>query len=221
MDVALDYVDHSLYPGGDLQKNEDVMKRRIAFFDFDGTITTRDSLLAFIFFRHGKLKTILGLITVAPSYALHVLKLISVQKAKEQVLSRFFRNEPLEKFDSYCEEFIRTKIPELVRPKAIKELEIMRNKGVEIVIVSASPDNWLRTWSQQFGASLISTKLEVKDGKLTGHIDGNNCRGEEKVRRIRLQYDLSQYDEVYAYGDTKGDKPMLALATFVFYQPFR
>jgi len=197
------------------------MKRRIAFLDFDGTITARDSLLAFIFFRHGKLKTILGLISVSPYYALHILKIISVQKAKEKVLSTFFRNETVERFESYCEEFINTKIPELVRPKAIRELQMMKEKGVEIVIVSASPDNWLGTWSKQFDASLISTKLEVKDGKLTGRIDGKNCRGEEKVRRIRSQFDLSNYDEVYAYGDTKGDKPMLALATFAFYQPFR
>ena len=197
------------------------MKRRIAFFDFDGTITTRDSLLAFIFFRHGKWKTILGLLSVSPYYALYVLKLISVQKAKEKVLSRFFRNEPIERFESYCEEFIRTKIPELIRPKAIRELRMMSEKGVEIVIVSASPENWLRTWSKQFDASLISTKLEVKDGKLTGRIDGRNCRGEEKVRRIRAQYELSNYDEVYAYGDTKGDKPMFELATFSFYKPFR
>jgi len=41
------------------------------------------------------------------------------------------------------------------------------------------------------------------------------------VRRILAAYDLSQYDEVYAYGDTKGDKPMLGLATIAFYKPFR
>ena len=61
------------------------MKRRIAFFDFDGTITTRDSLLAFILFRHGKLKTILGLISISPFYALYILKLVPAQKAKEKV----------------------------------------------------------------------------------------------------------------------------------------
>ena len=197
------------------------MKRRIAFFDFDGTITTRDSLLAFIFFRHGKLKTILGLISISQFYVLYIVKLVPAQKAKEKVLWRLFRNEPLEQFESNCETFISTVLPLLVRPKAIRELRIMMEKQVEIVIVSASPDNWLKSWCKQFGAALISTKLEVSDGKLTGKIDGKNCRGEEKVRRIRMQYDLSNFDEVYAYGDTKGDKPMLALATFAFYQPFR
>jgi HAD superfamily hydrolase (TIGR01490 family) len=221
MDVEMDHARDSIPSRTGLQKNEDVMKRRIAFFDFDGTITTRDSLLAFIFFRHGRLKTIMGLLIISPFYVLYALKLIQVQKAKEKVLSRFFRNEPLEQFDSFCEQFTRTVLPSLIRPKAVKELQIMMEKHVEIVIVSASPENWLKSWCKQFDAALISTKLEVKNGKLTGKIDGKNCRGEEKVRRIRTQYDLGNYDEVYAYGDTKGDKPMLALATFAFYQPFR
>jgi HAD superfamily hydrolase (TIGR01490 family) len=189
--------------------------------DFDGTITTRDSLLAFILFRYGKLKTVLGLISIAPYYCLHVLKIISVQKAKEKVLKRFFKNEPLDRFEEYCEEFIRSVLPTLVRPKALIEIEKLKEHNAQIVVVSASPENWLKAWTKQVGASLICTKLQLKDGKLTGKIEGRNCRGEEKVNRIRLQYDLSQFDEVYAYGDTKGDKPMLALATFAFYQPFR
>jgi phosphatidylglycerophosphatase C len=197
------------------------MKKRIAFLDFDGTITSRDSLLAFIFFRHGKLKTILGLISISPFYALHLLKIISVQKAKEQVLKTFFKNEPTAQFELYCHQFVSKVIPVLIRPKAIRELKKLQESEVEIVIVSASPENWLTGWCKQFGASLVSTKLEIKEGKLTGRIDGKNCRGEEKVRRISQQYDLSNYDQVYAYGDTKGDKPMLRLATFAFYKPFR
>jgi len=189
--------------------------------DFDGTITTRDSLLAYFFFRHGKLKTILRLISIAPFYAMWVLKILSVQKAKEKVLSRFLKNEPLDSFNMHCEEFVRTRIPKLIRPKALIEIQKLKDNNAEVVIVSASPENWLGIWCKQVGASLICTRLETKNGKLTGRIDGKNCRGEEKIKRIRLQYDLSQYNEVYAYGDTKGDKPMLALATFAFYQPFR
>jgi phosphoserine phosphatase len=69
--------------------------------------------------------------------------------------------------------------------------------------------------------SLISTRLETNNGKLTGRIEGKNCRGIEKVRRIKMQYKLDEYDEIYAYGDTKGDKPMLGLATIAFYKPFQ
>ncbi len=197
------------------------MKKRIAFFDFDGTITTRDSLLAFILFRYGKLRTILGLLLVSPYYAAHILRIISVHKAKEAVLKQFFKNESLEEFESACADFARNIIPSLVRPKAIRELRSLQENGVETVIISASPNNWLQPWCKEFNAMLISTKLEVKNGKLTGKIEGKNCRGREKVRRIFEKYQLDQYDEVYAYGDTKGDKPMLGLANYAFYKPFQ
>ena len=197
------------------------MKRRIAFFDFDGTITTKDSLLAFIFFRYGKWRTIVGLLLISPFYALHLLKLIPVQKAKEQVLKQFFKNEDVNQFSEAANEFVKKALPPLIRPKAIREIQLLQKNGAEVVIISASPDNWLQPWTKQFDAGLICTKLESKNGKLTGRIEGNNCRGKEKVRRILAAYDLSQYDEVYAYGDTKGDKPMLGLATIAFYKPFR
>ncbi|HYJ38919.1 MAG TPA: HAD-IB family phosphatase, partial [Chitinophagaceae bacterium] len=112
-------------------------------------------------------------------------------------------------------------LPTIERQKALKEIKTLQEKGTEVVIISASPENWLLPWCKQVDASLISTKLESKNGKLTGRIEGKNCRGKEKVKRILASYNLQEYDEVYAYGDTKGDKPMLGLATFAFYQPFR
>ena len=197
------------------------MKRRIAFFDFDGTITTKDSLLSFIFFRYGKWRTLLGLLMVSPYYGLHLLKLISVQNAKEKVFKQFFKGEKIEDFARACDQFVKEALPALERPKALDEIRKLKDEGAEVVIVSASPENWLIPWSKHFPAAVLSTKLETKDGKLTGAIEGFNCRGKEKVKRILQSYDLSAYDEIYAYGDTKGDKPMLGLATISFYKPFR
>jgi len=217
MDHAVDPFD----PGNDLQKNEDVMKKRIAFFDFDGTITTKDSTLSFIFFRYGKWKTRLGFLLVSPFYAAYLLKLISVQKAKEKVFQHFFRNEDVEAFALASHQFAKEVLPTMERPKALEEIRKLKDNGAEVVVISASPEQWLTPWCKKVGASLISTKLEIKNGKLTGRIAGKNCRGKEKADRIQAKYDLSEFDEVYAYGDTKGDKPMLGLATFAFYQPFR
>jgi phosphatidylglycerophosphatase C len=217
----MDHVYHSLHSGNSFQKNENVMKNRIAFFDFDGTITTKDSLLSFIIFRNGKFKTVLGLMILSPYYLAYILKIIPVQTAKEKILRYFFRNLSIEKFQSDCNEFSSTILLNLVRPKALDEITRLQEKGVAIVIISASPENWLRPWTERTGADLLSTRLETRDGKLTGKIEGRNCRGKEKVRRIMTRYDLNQYEEVYCYGDTKGDKPMLQLATHAFYKPFR
>ena len=197
------------------------MKRRIAFFDFDGTITTKDSLLEFLLFRFGKPKTITGLLLVSPYYVLYMLKLIPVQTAKQKVLQQFFKNTPVADFETACNEFTKSVIPSLLRSKALHEIELLKEKGATVVIISASPENWIRPWAKSLGVEALATRLQVDNGKITGRISGNNCRGKEKVLRINEAYNLSDWDEIYAYGDTKGDKPMLELATFKFYKPFR
>jgi len=197
------------------------MKRRIAFFDFDGTITTKDSLLEFLHFRFGKSKVTRGLIMVAPYYVLYLMRLIPVQTAKQKVLQKFFKNTPVEEFEKACNDFTQTALPSLIRQKALHEIELLKEKGATVVIISASPQNWIRPYANILGAEVLATRLEVQNGKITGRISGNNCRGKEKVVRIKEAYNLADYDEIYAYGDTKGDKPMLELATFKFYKPFR
>ena len=68
---------------------------------------------------------------------------------------------------------------------------------------------------------LIATKLQVKNGMITGKIEGKNCKGGQKVICIQERWDLGSFDEIYVYGDSSADKPMMALATRSFYQPFR
>jgi len=194
--------------------------RRIAFFDFDGTITTRDTLLEFVRHSKGSFRFYLGFLLTSPWMVAYKLKIISNQKAKEKFLGFFFRNYPSAAFHELCTSFAKEVIPRLIRPKALAEIHRLQQAGAEVVIVSASPENWIRPWSDQTGLQLLSTRLTIKDEKVTGKITGRNCHGEEKVRRIREAYTLSDYDEIYAYGDTRGDLPMLGLARVSFYKPF-
>ena len=197
------------------------MKRRIAFFDFDGTITTRDTLLEVIKFYKGSFKFYLGFALNSPFIFAWKAGIISNQAAKEKVLQYFFKKTPVKEFQQRCDEFATTEIQELIRPKAIVEIEKLKAAGAEVVIVSASAENWIQQWCKVHDVQLIGTKLQISNDLLTGKIENLNCHGEEKVNRIRASFDLSQYDEIYCYGDTKGDKPMLRLATFSFYKPFR
>jgi phosphatidylglycerophosphatase C len=197
------------------------LSQRIAFFDFDGTITTKDTLLEIIKYQRGTFRFYLGFLLNSPYLVAYKLKFISNQAAKERMLRYFFRKTPVEQFQQRCDAFAATIIPGLIRPKAIMEIEKLLTAGAEVVIVSASAGNWIRSWCNTMQVKLISTKLEVVNGAITGKINGRNCHGQEKVRRITASYDLSAYHEIYCYGDTEGDKPMLQLATFAFYKPFR
>ncbi|HXD77459.1 MAG TPA: HAD family hydrolase [Puia sp.] len=204
------------------------MTGKIAFLDFDGTVTTKDTLLEFIKYCKGTTRFYLGFVLNGPWMLAYKIKLISNQRAKERILRHFFRRTPLDRFQQICDAFSRDRLAGLLRPKALGEIARLKEAGVEVVIVSASPENWIRGWTAGIGAELLATRLETMPGRentdpplLTGRIQCANCHGEEKVRRIKEAYDLGNYRQVYAYGDSPGDRPMLGLATAAFYKPFR
>lgn len=197
------------------------MKKAIAFFDFDGTITTKDTLVEFIRFSKGNFNFLLGFLLNSPYLIAYKLKIISNQSAKEKILRFFFEDTPNEKFREQCNLFCKKILPTLVRPKALQEIKKLKNDGYSVVVVSASPEQWIHGWANEMQVHLIASCLEVNDGKITGKLIGKNCHGDEKVRRILEKHVLSDYDVIYAYGDTTGDLPMLKLATQSFYKPFR
>ncbi len=197
------------------------MKKGIAFFDFDGTITTKDTLLEFIKFCKGTTAFYKGFLLNSHYLVAFKSKLISNQLAKEKVLQYFFNGTTAESFEQQCREFKKQALPQLIRPRAIEEIQKLKQQGYVVVVVSASPENWIKEWAAETGVELIASRLEVRDGKITGKIEGKNCHGDEKVRRILEKYVVTDYSIIHAYGDTGGDKPMLKLATHPFFKPFR
>lgn len=197
------------------------MKSGIAFFDFDGTITTKDTLLEFIRFSKGTLNFWMGFALCSPWILLWKLKFITNQTAKEKVLSYFFRGMKLQQFEQLSAAFATQVIPSLLRTKALEEIHHLQEQKFTTVIVSASPANWIEPFARQYNMPVIATSLEIKEGLLTGKIAAKNCHGEEKVRRIKEQFELNTYQLIHAYGDSSGDLPMLGLAHKAFMKPFR
>jgi phosphatidylglycerophosphatase C len=198
-----------------------VSRKKIAFFDFDGTITTKDTLLEIIKFQKGKTSFYFGFILNTHWLIAYKLNWLSNNTAKQKILTYFFAGTAEGVFQAKCDLFAENIIPGLVRPGALSEINQLRSKGFEIVVVSASAGNWIRKWTNSFSLQLIATKLEVKNGLITGRIDGENNHGEQKAMNIKQRWNLDEYAEIYAYGDSSGDKPMLDLATKSFYKPFR
>ena len=197
------------------------MSKKIVFFDFDGTITTDDSLLKFIRFVVGDRRFLLGLVVLSPMLVLYKLKLISNSKAKQYMLSWFFKGMSKEAFLKVANEYSLVHIDKILRPKAIEKINWHKNQGHKVVVVSASIECWLRPWCEKNGLELIATKLEIKDDIVTGKLLSKNCYGVEKVNRIKEIYNLKDFEYIYSYGDSSGDKQMLELAHEKFYKPFR
>jgi phosphatidylglycerophosphatase C len=198
-----------------------VIAGKIAFFDFDGTITRKDTLLEIIKFQKGKAAFYLGFLIHGPWLLAYKFKLLPNDFVKQKILTYFFAGIEEGVFQENCNLFAEKKLPQMIRPAALAEIYKLSKSGFEVVVVSASAGNWIRKWTDSLSLKLISTTLEIKNGKLTGKIEGRNCHGIQKVIYIKEQWNLTEYKEIYAYGDSSGDRPMLALATKSFYKPFR
>lgn len=195
--------------------------RVICFFDFDGTITTDDSLLKFIRFVVGDAKFVLGLLVLAPMLALYMAKIIPNYRAKQYLLACYFKGMPKDAFLAVAQEYSLQHIQTILRPEAMQRIAWHQQQGHQVVIVSASLECWLQPWCEQQGLDLLATQIDLSQPLITGRFLSANCYGQEKVNRIRAAYDLSQFNKIYAYGDSSGDKEMLALADEAFYKPFR
>ena len=192
----------------------------IAFFDFDGTISTKDSLVEFIKFSVGKYRYYYGLLRLSPLLVLYILKIIPNNIAKEKLLSNYFKDWDIEEFEKLAEKYSETELNHIIKPSAIEKIKWHQEQGHKVVVVSASIDSWLQKWCDYYQIELIATQLEFKNGKLTGRFATKNCYGIEKVNRIKAQFDLSKFEHIYAYGDSAGDKEMLAISTYPHYKLF-
>lgn len=197
------------------------MKNTLALFDFDGTITTKDTLIEFIRFQKGSLKLYIGFIVLSPILVLYKLKLFPNWRAKEIMLAYFFKGIDQETFSNNGQKFKEEVLPKLLRKKALEEIERFKSQNARIVIVSASAEEWVKPWANSMELELLATKLEKQGGKVTGKISGKNCYGPEKTQRIKSHLDISDYNEIHAFGDSSGDKEMLELSTKPHYKPFR
>ena len=192
----------------------------IAFFDFDGTITRKDSLAGFIQFAIGKRAYYLGLLKLSPMLLAYKLKIIANDIAKEKLIAHFFQGYDYKRFQEIAEQYSLHEIDLILRPKAIAKIEWHQGRGDQVVIVSASPENWLSAWCAQKGIDLLATRLEIKNDQLTGRFATKNCFGIEKTNRIKERYDLARYETIYAYGDSRGDREMLQMADQAHFKPF-
>ena len=197
------------------------MAQTLALFDFDGTLTTGDTLGDLIRFTHGTLRASYGALVLAPTLLGYALGQINNQQAKQRVLAHFFQGWSMDKMQQAGTDYCKQRLPQILRPAGIAQLRWHQQQGHVVAIVSASAEPWIKPWAESMRLHLIASRLEVQNGLITGNLSGANCYGMEKVKRIHADFNLEAYRDIYAYGDTPGDKPMLALANHPSYRPFR
>ena len=193
---------------------------KIAFFDFDGTITKADSTARFIRYLVGDSKFFIGIFFLLPFMFLYILNLISNNSIKQILITYFFKGKNINEFKKHAEYYSLNMLEPLIRKKALKQISWHKENGHDVVIVSASIDLWLRPWCIKNDVALISSMLEVHNNIITGKTRNRNCYGLEKVTRIKELYNLSEYSYIYSYGNSRGDYEMLKIANESHYKPF-
>lgn len=183
----------------------------IAAFDFDGTLTVRDSFNAFLAWRAPGPRFVSGLLRLAPA-ALGYAFNRDRERLKTAAVAEFLRGMRKEELESQAEAFAEAHWPGLIRPDALQTWERWGREGAWRVIVTASPAITVAPFARRLGADdLIGTRLAFDEaGCVAGGFLGKNCRAAEKVCRLRQSYG----EEVRlkaAYGDSSGDVEMLEL----------
>jgi len=190
----------------------------LALFDFDGTVTARETFGDFMRFAVTPLRRALGAPLFAPMLAGYKMGFVSGARIRKSVVAFGPRDMPAGQVHAAGERFAAEFLPGVLRPEAMQRIAWHQSQGDRVVLVSGGLDAYLAPWCRQHGLELVCSILENRNDRLTGGYHGAQCVGEEKARRVRERYDLAAYDQCYAYGDTHEDEAMLALAHKRFYR---
>lgn len=190
----------------------------VAAFDFDGTLTYGGSVVPFLVFARGALPVVRAVIQDLPRL-LHaaIVGGTAADDAKEALFMRLLAGIPVPTVDRLGAEFAESHLRRRLRPDTRERLEWHRKQGHRVVVVSASPECYVRPAAALLGAdAALATRLAVGGDLLTGRYEGKNCRGAEKYSRLmgwtRSQGLGASQPVLWAYGNSRGDRRMLEAA---------
>jgi HAD superfamily hydrolase (TIGR01490 family) len=192
----------------------------VAAFDFDGTLTTRDTFVPFLVRAFGKARVYRAFFQLAPEAIKVVFGRSSRDDFKSRLIGKLFSGESVDRLEKAGREHAGEIIGWL-RPGVRERLMWHKSAGHRLVMVSASLALYLEQAATTLGFDdLLCTRLSSDQGAFDGALAGKNCRGPEKVARLAaLLGDLSRV-ELYAYGDSAGDREMLQSAQHPYFRFF-
>lgn len=184
----------------------------IVAFDFDGTLTIRDSFTAFLRWRAGPGAWAIGLVKMAPAVAAYAHDR-DRGRIKAASVKEFLGGLTRAELEADAGRFADEAWSSFMRPDALTVWNDWGERGAHRVIVTASPAVTVAPFARKLGAeALLGTHLEFdSEGRVTGRFTTPNCRAIEKVLRLKSAYG-EEVQIAAAYGDTSGDTEMIAMA---------
>lgn len=185
--------------------------KKLYFFDFDGTLTYKDTMFAFLKFYNSN-TFYWQFIKHIPLFILLKIKLLDAEAVKRSFISSILKGEKKSKLEEKAQAFFQKNYPELIRANALDFIRNMDRNHTEAYLVTASLDIWTKPFADAFGFTLLATQALFENDIFTGKFQTKNCNGQEKVNRILQEIKDKKYDKTIAFGDTSGDQPMLKWA---------
>lgn len=188
----------------------------VAAFDFDETLTEHDTVIPFLQRVVGRRALTIGLLARA-----HRLVPAVARRDRDAIRSiatdRVFRDRSIADVEEHAIAYGAQLVETGLRPDTTARLRWHVSAGHRVVIVSASYEQYVRIVGEHLGVDdVLATRLEVDAGRCTGRLLGENCRGPEKLRRLRFwlsDQGIERGDAtLWAYGDSRGDRELLAAA---------
>lgn len=193
--------------------------KKLYCFDFDGTLTYKDTMFLYLkFYNSSKFR--IQFVKHIPLFILLKLKLADTEKVKKSFIGSILKGQLQTKIENKSKLFFEEYYPKILRENALDFIGNIDKENTDSLIVTASLDIWTKPFAEKLQMKLVATQAEFKNGIFTGNFIGKNCNGEEKLERIKTEINGAKYDKIIAFGDTSGDKPMLQWANEGHYQFF-
>jgi phosphatidylglycerophosphatase C len=186
--------------------------QQLAVFDFDGTLTRRDTLVPFLAAVCGRRQVAVAMVRHGILVGRAAAGLGGETAAKQALFGRILKRRTIAEVQACLPPFTEQLLARGMRAEMLARVAWHRDEGHQLVMVSASPELYVGPIAGDLGfTTVIATRLEVDDEeRLTGRLLGANVKGPEKVRR--LQEELGDAPVGWAYGNSRGDRELLALA---------
>jgi len=186
----------------------------VAAFDVDHTITRHDCVSRFLV-RLGGRRGIATALGRRPVRSITAAVRRDRDDLKEVVAGGVLTGRYVDDVDREGRSFAAAVLAGDLRADVVARLRWHLRTGHRVVLVSASLGPYLRPFGELLGVhAVLCTDVAVEAGRYLDRLDGPNCRGEEKAARLSTwlaERGLST-DDLWCYGDSAGDAPMLALS---------